>query len=98
METLIFIWIETVLTKENLLDTSNLAQNINKSIHLYGPILDLILSPSDFSIISKVTVGDSVSDHTLVKCHLDFASPVIPKVDSISYCKHHKINMQSLYY
>ena len=56
--------------------------------------LDLILSPSDSNLVSNVTVGDSVSDHALVKCHLDFACPALPKVDSISYCRYHKIDMQ----
>ena len=79
----------------NLLDTSNLAQNVNKSTHLHGHILDLILNPSDSSFVSNVTVGETVSDQALVKCHLDFACPAIPKVDSISYCRYHKINMQS---
>ena len=36
-----------------------------------------------------------VSDHALVKCHLDFACAAMPKVDSISYRRYHKINMQS---
>ena len=31
-----------------------------------------------------MAVGELVSDHTLVKCDLDFACPAIPKVDSIS--------------
>ena len=79
----------------NLLDTSNLAQNVNKSTHLHGHILDLILSPSDSCFVSNVTVAEMVSDHALVKCHLDFACPAIPKVDSISYRRYHKINMQS---
>ena len=57
----------------NLLDASNLAQNVNKSTHLHGHILDLILSPSDSSFVSNVTVGEIVSNHALVKCHLDFA-------------------------
>ena len=35
------------------------------------------------SFISNVTVGDLVSDHALVKCHLDFACPAIPKVNTI---------------
>ena len=73
----------------NLLDTSNLAQNLNKSTHLHGHILDLILSPSN------VAVGDLVSDHTLMKRHLDFACPTTPKVDNISYRRYHGINMQS---
>ena len=74
----------------NLIDTSNLAQNVNKSTHLHGHLLDLILSPSDSSFVSNVTVGEMVSDHALVKCHLDFACPAIPKVDSISYRRYHK--------
>ena len=78
----------------NLLDTSNLAQNVNKSIHLHGHILDLILSPSNSSFVSNVTVCNLVLDHaTLVKCHLDFACPAVPQLDSISYCRYHKINM-----
>ena len=79
----------------NLLDTSNLAQNVNKSTHLHVHIVDLILSPSDSSFVSNVTDGELVSDHALVKCHLDFACPAIPKVDCISYHRYHKINMQS---
>ena len=42
-----------------------------------------------------MTLCDLVSDHTLLKCHLNFACPGIPKVDSISYRRYHKINMQS---
>ena len=79
----------------NLLDMSNLAQNVNKSTHLHGHILDLILSPSDSSFVSNVAVGEMVSDHALMKGHLDFACPAIPKVDSISYRRYHKINMKS---
>ena len=79
----------------NLFDTSNLVQNVNKCTHLHGHILDLILSQSDSSFVINVTVGEMVSDHALVKCHLDLACPAISKVDSISYCRYHKINMQS---
>ena len=51
----------------NLIDTSNLAQNVNKSTHLHGHILHLILYPSDSSFMNNVTVGAFVSDHALVK-------------------------------
>ena len=78
----------------NLLDISNLLQSVNKPTHLLGHILDLILSQSDSNFISAVTVGDLISDHTLVKCHLDFACSVLLKVSSISYCRYHKIDMQ----
>ena len=64
-------------------------------LHLHGHILDLLLGPSNSSFVSNVTVGEMISDHALVKCHLDFAYLAIPKVDSISHCRYHKINMQS---
>ena len=48
-------------------------------------ILDLILTPSDSSVISNVTVSDLVLDHALVKFHPGFACPVVRKVDSISF-------------
>ena len=78
----------------NLLDSSNLLQSVNKPTHLHGNILDLIPSPSDSNFISDVTVGDFILDHALVKCHLDFACPVLPKVSGISYHRYHKIDMQ----
>ena len=69
----------------NLPDTFNLAKNVNQSTHLHGHILDPILNPSDSSLVNSVAVGDLVSDHALVKCHLDFACPAIPEVDIIFY-------------
>ena len=99
VETLMFMWMDIDFIDQrklfNLLDTSNLAQNVNKSTQLHGHKLDLTLSPNDFSFITNVTFGDLVSDHTLVKCHLFFACPWIPKVDSISYRRYHKISMQN---
>ena len=59
-----------------LLDTSNLAQNVNKCTHFHGQILDLILSVSDSSFTRNLTVGELVSGHALVKCHLDLSKPL----------------------
>ena len=42
-----------------------------------------------------MTVGDLVVDHTLIKCLLDIECLAILKVNSISYRRDHKINMQS---
>ena len=42
-----------------------------------------------------MTVGDLVVDHALIKCLLDFECLAIPKVNSISYHRDHKICMQS---
>ena len=63
--------------------------------HVGGHVMDHILSPSNSSFVSNVTVGDLVLAYAfiLVKCHLDFACPVIPRVDSISYRIYHKINI-----
>ena len=57
-------------------------------------MLDLIL-PSDSSFVRNVTVGNLVVDHALIKCLLDFECLAILKVNSISYHRDHKINMQS---
>ena len=78
----------------NLLDSYNLVKSVNKPIHLRGHILDLMLSPTYSALVSNVTVGDLVSDRALVKCQLDFACPVTPKVDRIFNSRYHKINMQ----
>ena len=78
----------------NLLDSANFLQSVNKPTHLHGHILDLILSPSDSNFIGDVTVGDLILDHALVKCHLDFACPLLPEVSGISYRRYHKIDMQ----
>ena len=77
-----------------LLDSSNLLQSVNKPTHLHGHILDLIFSPSDTNFITDVTVGDLISDHALVKCCLDFACSVLPKVSPISYRRYQKIDKQ----
>ena len=67
-----------------------------KSTRLHGHILCLILSPSDSSLISNVTVGNLVLDHTLVKkCDPDITCPAIPKIYSISYHRYHNIIFQS---
>ena len=72
----------------NLVDTFNFTQNVNKSTHLHGHTLGLILSPSESSFVSNVTAGDLLLDPVSVKCHLDFACPTIPKVNNISYCRY----------
>ena len=77
----------------NLVDSSNLVQSVNKPTHLHGHILDLILSPSDSNFVGNVKVGDLVLDHTLVKCHLNFACPALPKIGSIYYRRCNKLDM-----
>ena len=42
-----------------------------------------------------MTVGDLVADDALIKCLLDIECLAIPKVNSISYRRDHKVNMQS---
>ena len=61
---------------------------------MHGHILDLILGPSDSNFINDFTVGNLILAHALVKCHFDFACPLLPKVSGISYRRYHKIDMQ----
>ena len=56
----------------SVLDSCNLKQLVTKPTHLHGHTLDLILAPQDGSYSHDVKVCDFVSDHALVKCHIDF--------------------------
>ena len=70
------VYVDTDCTDQHkfldLLDSSNLIQSVNKSNHLHGHKLELILSTELFNFVSNVTVDD------LVKCHPDFACPALP--------------------
>ena len=54
-------------------------QYIQMSTHFLGYFLDVILSPSDLDCASHVRVGGFISDHTLMKCKLDFSSLLVTK-------------------
>ena len=64
-----------------LLDLCGLKQ-FNQPTHLYGHILDLILSPSDQDTI--VDLIKFISDHVLVKCSIAFPRPVAHIPNKIS--------------
>ena len=50
----------------------NLKQLVTKPTYLHGHTLDLILAPQNGSYSHNLKVCDFVSDHALVKCHIDF--------------------------
>ena len=57
-----------------LLESCNLRQSVNKTTHLHGHILDLILSPSDQDMCLHVDLCEFISDHAVIKCAIDVAS------------------------
>ena len=56
---------------QNCLESCSITQNVQTATHLHGHILDLVLTPTDASIISNVRVAEFISDHALVLAQLD---------------------------
>ena len=44
----------------------DMTQHANKPTHIHGHILDLLLTPSDFSAVSNVLVAEFFPDYALV--------------------------------
>ena len=61
---------------QNCLESCNITQNVQTATHLHGHILDLVLTPTDASVISNVRVAEFISDHALVLSTNLSATPV----------------------
>ena len=73
----------------------NLDQHVTQPTHLHGHTLDLILSPSDQSVVDNVKVCGFISDHALIKCSVALPTPPSKPVDTISYRRYHHIDMNT---
>ena len=80
---------------ESLLESCNLTQSVNNTTHLHGHILDLILSPSDQDMCVHVDICEFISDHTVIKCAIDFPSSLANCQTRISYRRYHRINISN---
>ena len=80
----------------NCLDSCNITQHVPTPTHLHGHILDLVLSPTEPTVVSNGRVGGFFSDHAVVHGQLDLLSPSAPKSNTVTFRRYHKINMQSL--
>ena len=80
----------------NYLDSYNITQHVRSPTHLHGHILDLVLTPTEPTVVSNVRVGGFFSDHAVVHGQLDLLSPSAPKSKTVTFRMYHKINMQSL--
>ena len=78
------------------LDLCNITQHVRTPTHLHGHILDLVLTPTEPTVVSNVRVGGFFSDHAVVHGQLDLLSPSAPKSNTVTFRRYHKINMQSL--
>ena len=65
---------------------------MNQPTHLHGHTLDLILSPSDVSVVHGVKVCNFISNHALIKCSVDFPRPVVQPSKNVSFRKYHRID------
>ena len=81
---------------QNCLESCNITQNVQTAIHLHGHILDLVLTPTDASVISNVRVAEFISDHALVLAQLDSFNPPSHKRNVVIFRRYHKIDLDSL--
>ena len=58
--------------------------------HLHGHILDLVLIPTDASVISNVRIPEFISGHALVLAQLDSVNPPSHKTKVVTFRRYHK--------
>ena len=80
-----------------LLESCNLRQSVNNTTHLYGHILDLILSPSDQDMCVHVDICEFISHYAVSKCAIDIPSPPATCQTRISCRRYHDINMSDFW-
>src|SRR5271156_3374430 len=60
----------------SLLDNFSIDQNVNSPTHVYGHIIDLVMSRYDSQLIKSVSVIDGVSDHEGILVNLSVARQI----------------------
>ena len=81
---------------QNCLESCNITQNVQTATNLHGHILDLVLTPTDASVISNVRVAEFISDHAFVLAQLDSVNPPSHKTNVVTFRMYHKIDLDSL--
>ena len=76
-----------------LLESCNLRQSVNNTIHLHGHILGLILFPSNQDMCVHVDICELISDRADIKCAIDIPSSPATCQTRISYRRYHRIDM-----
>ena len=74
----------------NCLDSCNITQHVCTPTHLHGHILDLVLSPTEPTVVSNVRVGGFFSDHAVVHGQPDLLSPSAPKSNIVTFRRYDK--------
>ena len=59
----------------NILQCCSLTQCVSGPTHILGHTLDVLISPHDCDFVRNVNVGNFISDHTALRCQLDFSHP-----------------------
>ena len=68
----------------SLLSAFGLHQHVQDPTHSRGHTIDYIITKSDNDIVSKVDVGELVSDHCIINAFLNFSKPEFP-IREVSY-------------
>ena len=75
----------------DILSDANLMQNVTDATHTRGNILDLIITSTSSSPITRVSVADLVTDHHAIMCHLVTTKPRPPR-KNITYRRYAAID------
>ena len=59
----------------HLLAACNLTQHVNFKTHFRGNTIDYVITREDDNIVSSVTPGDTIADHSTVLVNLNIAKP-----------------------
>ena len=78
---------------QNCLESCNITQNVHT--YLYGHILDLVLTPTDASVISNVRIAEFICDHALVLAQVDPVNPPSHKAKVVTFRRYHKFDLAS---
>jgi len=78
---------------KSMLDTCNLVQHIDFPTHIHGHILDLLITPTNFTGLSNLKSSDCLSDHFCITSQLDMFDSPLYKNEVISFRQYHKIDM-----
>ena len=62
----------TVSKFKSVIDSCYLSEYIDFPTHLHGHTFDLLMAPSEFSVISDVKGSGFINDHKIISCVVAF--------------------------
>lgn len=78
------------------IEAFDLKQHIDFSTHLLGHTLDLLITPSDFTLLTNIRVVDTLCDHFCIGASFSMPNKSQSRSETILYRKYNNINLQDL--